>query len=89
MEFVRATLAAAGIDKPAPDPHRYTWSTLAPGTRIPSRAQLLMAAIAQRIAWRNEYDRALLAAHYPSGTDDDPGGGPSPQCCSAIGSVTS
>ncbi|MFI6958683.1 replication initiator [Nocardia sp. NPDC050408] len=69
MEFVRATLAAAGIDKPTPDPHRYTWSKLAPGTRIPSRAHLLMAAIAQRIAWRNEYDRAMLAAEPPPGPE--------------------
>ncbi|WP_245567320.1 replication initiator [Nocardia vinacea] len=69
MEFVRATLAAAGIDKPTPDPHRYTWSKLAPGTRIPSRAHLLMAAIAQRIAWRAEYDRAMLAAEPPPGPE--------------------
>ncbi|MQY24603.1 replication initiator [Nocardia aurantia] len=70
LEFVRRTLAGVGIDKPAPDPRGFTWSTVAPGTRIPSRAQLLLAAIAERIAWRAEYDRAMLAA-YPDG-----GGGP-------------
>ncbi|MFI5778837.1 replication initiator [Nocardia sp. NPDC051570] len=67
MEFVRRTLAAAGIDKPAPDPRRYTWSTLAPGTRVPSRARLLLAAIAERIGWQAEYDRALPAVEPPPG----------------------
>ena len=65
LEFVRQRLAAVGIDKPARDPHRYTWATIAPGTRMPSRAQLLMAAIAERITWRGEYDRAMLAAEPP------------------------
>lgn len=65
MEFVRRTLEFVGIDKPAPDPHRYTWSLPAPGTRIPSRGRLLMAAIAQRSAWRAEYERAYLAAGQP------------------------
>ncbi|RDI54665.1 replication initiator [Nocardia mexicana] len=67
MEFVRRVLAAGGIDKPEPDPRRYTWSTLAAGTRVPSRAHLLMSAIAERIAWQEEYDRAVRAAEPPSG----------------------
>ncbi|MFF0489358.1 replication initiator [Nocardia sp. NPDC004068] len=66
MEFVRRALAFVGIDKPAPDPHRYTWSRLAPGTRVPSRARLLLASIAERGAWRAEYDRALRAAQPPT-----------------------
>ncbi|RDI43864.1 replication initiator [Nocardia mexicana] len=83
MDFVRRVLAAGGIDKPEPDPRRYTWSTLAPGTRVPSRAHLLMSAIAERIAWQAEYDRAMAAAQYPPEADD--GGGSGPQCCSATG----
>ncbi|MFF3575021.1 replication initiator [Nocardia jiangxiensis] len=66
LEFVRQRLAAVGIDK---HPHRYTWATIAPGTRMPSRAQLLMAAIAERITWRGEYDRAMLAADPPPELD--------------------
>ena len=69
LEFVRRRLAAVGIDKPARDPRRYTWATIAPGTRMPSRAQLLMAAIAERITWRGEYDRAMLAADPPHEPD--------------------
>lgn len=71
IEFVRRTLAAVGIDKPAQDPRRYVWATIAPGTRTPSRAKLLLAAISQRITWRAEYDRAMLAAQDPP---DDQGG---------------
>ncbi|MBF6070153.1 MULTISPECIES: hypothetical protein [Nocardia] len=36
MEFVRRILAFAGLDKPARDPHRYTWSRIGSGTRVPS-----------------------------------------------------
>ncbi|MEV0339649.1 replication initiator [Nocardia sp. NPDC050713] len=71
MEFVRNRLAAVGIEKPATDPRRYTWATIAPGTRTPSRAKLLMTAIAERITWRAEYDRALLAAADPPRPDED------------------
>ncbi|MGW4848896.1 replication initiator [Nocardia brasiliensis] len=69
LEFVRRTLAAVGIDKPAQDPRRYVWATIAPGTRTPSRAKLLLAAISQRITWRAEYDRAVLAAQDPPRED--------------------
>ncbi|MFJ1458065.1 replication initiator [Nocardia sp. N2S4-5] len=72
--FVRGVLAAIGIDKPAPDPNRFTWSTIAPGTRIPSRSRLLLAAIKERTAWRLEYDRALSAIADPP---------PPPPICSA------
>jgi hypothetical protein len=87
LEFVRQRLAAVGIDKPARDPRRYTWITIAPGTRVPPRAQLLMAAIAKRIEWRGEYDRAMLAAGAPPGDDPDSGGGTT-QNCSATSVVT-
>ncbi|WP_424991555.1 replication initiator [Nocardia nova] len=50
IEFVRRKLAAVGIDEAARDPRRYTWATVALGTRMPSRAQLLMSAIAERVA---------------------------------------
>ncbi|MDN2497094.1 replication initiator protein [Nocardia nova] len=73
IEFVRRKLAAVGIDKPARDPRRYTWATVAPGTRMPSRAQLLISAIAERVAWRVEYDRAILAAESPPGSENDAG----------------
>jgi hypothetical protein len=90
LEFVHRALAAVGIDTPAPEPGRYRWDTIAPGTRIPPRAHLLTAAIAQRLAWRADYDRAMLAAGPPPG--DDPGsgsGGGTGENCSATGSVTS
>ncbi len=61
LEFVRQRLAAVGIDKPARDPRRYTWATITSGTRVAPRAQLLMAAIAERIGWRGECERAILA----------------------------
>ena len=88
LEFVRARLAAVGIDKPARDPHRYVWAAVAPGTRAPSRAKLLMAAISERIAWRAEYERAMLAAQDPPGGPDGPdrGQGENP---SATGLVSS
>ncbi|WP_308417556.1 replication initiator [Nocardia higoensis] len=74
LEFVRRTLAAVGIDKPTPEKGRYTWSTIAPGTRVPSRATLLMRAIAQRQTWRAEYEHALLATipQSPAGERDGP-----------------
>ncbi|WP_334026301.1 replication initiator [Nocardia terpenica] len=87
LEFVRARLAAVGIDKPTRDPRRYTWTTIAPGTRTPSRATLLLAAISERVAWRAEYDRAMLAAVDPPGSDPDSGGG-TVENCSATSAVT-
>ena len=66
--FVRDMLAALGIVKPEQDPARLIWRKLQPGDRdAPPRAHLLMRAIAERIAWRAEYDRALLAAAGPPG----------------------
>ncbi|MEV6095242.1 replication initiator [Nocardia sp. NPDC051981] len=69
LEFVRRTLEFVGIDKPAPDPRRYAWSLPAPGTRLPPRRRLLLAAIVERLAWRAEYDRAYLAAGQPPDLD--------------------
>ncbi len=65
IEFVRRSLAAVGIDKPAQDPRSYVWATISPGTRTPSRAKLRLTAISQRITWRAEHDRALYAAQHP------------------------
>ncbi|TVT48105.1 replication initiator protein [Amycolatopsis rhizosphaerae] len=64
--FVRDMLAAVGIVKPEQDTSRLIWRKLNPGDRdAPPRAHLLMHAISERIAWRAEYDRALLAAGPP------------------------
>ncbi len=62
-------LAAVGINKPRQDPTRLTWRKLSPGdTNAPPRAHLLMHAISERITWRAEYERALLAAQPPDPT---------------------
>jgi hypothetical protein len=64
--FVRTMLAGVGIVKPQPDTSRLVWRTVAPGDRdAPPRAHLLLHAIAGRITWKAEYDRALLAASPP------------------------
>jgi hypothetical protein len=61
--FVAQALAAVGIEKPAADPSRLVWHKVKPGDPgVPPRAHLLMHAIAERISWRAEYDRAMLAA---------------------------
>jgi hypothetical protein len=61
--FVFAALAAVGIEKPAEEPRRLVWQKVLPGDPYqPPRDHLLMRAIAERITWRAEYDRALLAA---------------------------
>ncbi|TDQ04674.1 hypothetical protein EV186_101629 [Labedaea rhizosphaerae] len=61
--FVAAALKAVGIEKPQPNPDRQVWHKLQPGDpNVPPRAHLLMHAISERITWRAEYDRALLAA---------------------------
>ena len=66
MAFVAQALAAVGIEKPTPDTSRLTWRKVAPGDQnVPPRAHLLMAAIAERIRWRAEYDRAMVAATGP------------------------
>jgi hypothetical protein len=66
MAFVTQALAAVGIDKPVQDSSRLIWRKLAPGDpHVPPRTHLIMQAIAQRITWRAEYDRAMLAATGP------------------------
>ncbi len=64
--FVLESLAAVGITKPEPNPARLVWQKVQPGDpHQPPRDHLLMHAIAERITWRAEYDKALLAAHPP------------------------
>lgn len=64
--FVLEALAAVGIQKAEPDQARLIWHKVQPGDpNLPPRAHLLMHAIAQRITWRAEYDKALLAAGEP------------------------
>lgn len=66
MAFVAQALAAVGIAKPVQDTSRLIWRKVAPGDpHVPPRAHLLMHAIAQRIAWKAEYDRAMVAATGP------------------------
>ncbi len=73
MAFVAQALTAVGIDKPPQDTSRLIWRKLAPGDpHVPPRAHLLLQAIAQRIAWRAEYDRALLAATGSPGEHQTP-----------------
>jgi hypothetical protein len=70
--FVRDMLAAVEIVKPEPDTSRLIWRKVQPGDpQVPPRAHLLMHAISERIAWRAEYDRAMLAASgAPPGQTD-------------------
>ncbi|XVV07823.1 replication initiator [Actinosynnema sp. CA-248983] len=65
--FVREALAAAGIVKPATDSTRLQWAPVRAGDpHAPSRVELLMHMIAQRLKWRAEYDQAQAAlAHLP------------------------
>jgi hypothetical protein len=64
--FVLQALADIGIEKPIEEPRRLVWHKVQPGDpHVPPRAHLLMRAIAERIRWRAEYDRALLAASPP------------------------
>lgn len=61
VEFVRQLLASVGIVKP--DTSRLIIRPVEPGDQsAPPRDHLILSAIAQRTAWRAEYDRALLAA---------------------------
>ncbi|WP_130345394.1 replication initiator [Herbihabitans rhizosphaerae] len=61
--FVVQALKAVGIEKTEPDRSRFVWNKIQPGDRnAPPRAHLLMHAIAERVTWRAEYDKALLAA---------------------------
>jgi replication initiator protein RepSA len=67
--FVLQALAEIGIEKPAEEPRRLVWHKVQPGDpHVPPRAHLLMQAIAERIRWRAEYDKALLAAGELSAT---------------------
>jgi hypothetical protein len=69
--FVTQALAAVGIEKPVTDTSRLVWHKVRPGDpNVPPRAHLLMHAIAQRVTWKAEYDRAMLAASgSPPDTD--------------------
>ena len=60
-----------GIDKPEPDPARLLWRKVESNDpHVPPRAHLIMRAIAERITWKAEYDRAMLAAAGPPGTEE-------------------
>ena len=64
--FVLQALADIGIEKPAEEPRRLMWQKVQPGDpHQPPRDHLLMHAIAERIRWKAEYDRALLASVDP------------------------
>jgi hypothetical protein len=66
MAFVAQALATVGIEKPATDPSRLIWRKVAPGDQnVPPRVHLLMRAIAEHLAWRAEYNRAMSAATGP------------------------
>jgi hypothetical protein len=66
--FVRQALAAVGIEKPEQDPARLLWRKVESNDpQVPPRAHLVMRAIAERITWKAEYDRAMLAAAGPPG----------------------
>ncbi|WP_228793050.1 helitron helicase-like domain-containing protein [Nocardia cyriacigeorgica] len=67
-EFVRQLLARVGIEKPDTSHLRVT--PVQPGDQsVPPRDHLIMAAIAQRTAWRAQYTNALLAAAPPDTQD--------------------
>jgi len=62
-EFVRQLLASAGTDKPDRNRDNVLIYRVDSGDRYaPLRDELFIRAVAQRIAWRTEYDKALLAA---------------------------
>ncbi|MEC3978621.1 replication initiator [Amycolatopsis sp. H20-H5] len=66
--FVKQALAVVGIEKPEPNYERLVWRKVESGdAHVPPRDHLVMAAIAERITWKAEYDRALLAAAGPPG----------------------
>jgi hypothetical protein len=67
-EFVKQALAVVGIERPEPDTSRLLWRKVESNDpNVPPRDQLVMRAIAERITWKAEYDRALLAAAGPPG----------------------
>lgn len=64
VNFVRQLLAEHGIAKP--DNPNLRYSLVKPGDKnCPPRDHIIMASIVQRIAWRAEYNRALLEAGPP------------------------
>ncbi|RSN12280.1 replication initiator protein [Streptomyces sp. WAC 05977] len=64
--FVLEALAAVGIEKPVQDPARLVWRKVDSGDpSVPPRDHLVMHAISERITWKAEYDKALLAAQSP------------------------
>ncbi|MEU7634330.1 replication initiator [Nocardia sp. NPDC049220] len=68
VEFVRQLLAKVGIVKP--DRSHIIVTPVENGDKnVPPRDHRIMSSIAQRIAWRAEYDGALLAAG-PPGNDE-------------------
>ncbi|RKT53070.1 hypothetical protein C8E97_1618 [Saccharothrix australiensis] len=70
--FVREALEAAGITKPNPATARLQWAPVRAGDpHVPSRVELLMHMIAQRLKWRAEYDQAqdVLARLRPATAD--------------------
>lgn len=65
VEFVRALLAEHGIEKP--DNPKLRYSLVKPGDKsAPPRDHIIMGEIARRLAWRAEYNRALLGAGPPN-----------------------
>ncbi|MFJ6675889.1 replication initiator [Actinosynnema sp. NPDC091369] len=70
--FVREALKAAGIAKPEAERARLQWGPVRPGDpHAPSRTELLMHMIAQRLTWQAEYQQAqtTLAHLRPPGPD--------------------
>jgi hypothetical protein len=66
LSYVLNMLASVGIEKPERKAAREIWQKVRPGDpNLPPRAHLLMHAISERIRWRAEYDKALLAAGEP------------------------
>ncbi|MFG3621242.1 replication initiator [Nocardia sp. NPDC047654] len=60
-EFVRQLLALVGIVKP--DTSHLQVTPVEPGDQaVPPRDHLIMSSISQRLAWKAEYNRALLDA---------------------------
>lgn len=62
-EFVRQLLADAGIASPKSNVRIYP---IEPGTRTPPRHELIMAAIAQRLTWKTQYNTALATLGPPA-----------------------
>ncbi|WP_418190855.1 replication initiator [Amycolatopsis albispora] len=70
QKYVMDMLAGVGIVKAQPDPARFVWRKVeSSDPHLPPRDHLILRAIAERISWRAEYDRALLAAQGPPGGD--------------------